>query len=199
MTKLQKLELGVIVTVLLAVITFAFWLGSLHTRIGVLDGIVQPEEFAKHRELLLAEIHKLVEKAPKPLPTVAFSATGESYSSQGGPGLLDYKTTLSNVGNAWSGQVFTAPRTGEYVFSLGFLRDASDPELGASNDVYLQLHVNGEPRAGAWAGHGGGPRQSASTVVILSLNSGDRVGTYVRSDNESRRHIRSFWLTGFAL
>jgi len=130
---------------------------------------------------------------------VAFTATGSEHVSQGGPLLLAYPSTITNVGGGWvnGGGTFIAPCSGLYVFTVSFVKDPYY-DSGTTNDVYVSIMRNGASRGSAWAGQTtGAARVTGTYTVSLLLDAGDNVRTYVSSEAEQRRRLGRFTFTGY--
>ncbi|REG32748.1 C1q domain-containing protein [Archangium gephyra] len=128
---------------------------------------------------------------------VAFSVSGSNHISQGGATLLGYQSTVTNLGGGWvsGGGTFSAPCTGLYVFTVSFVRGATDG--GTHDDVFVSIHQNGVSRGSAWAGQTVDNERSTGThTVALFLQEGDYIQTYTTSQSGFKRRLDVYSLTG---
>jgi C1q-related factor len=128
---------------------------------------------------------------------VAFSATGINHVSAGSLTLLGYSTTYTNEGGGWiqGGGTFIAPCTGLYSFTISFTKDAF-AYGGTMGDVAVYIAQNGCNKGYAFSGHGSGQRGTGSYTVVLYLEGGDYVQSFVGSGNEAKRHLVVHNFTG---
>jgi hypothetical protein len=137
---------------------------------------------------------------------IGFSATGNSHVSAAGSTLLGYATTYTNTSintnnfPAWisGGSTFIAPCTGMYVFAISFVKD-SYYYGGTTDDVNVNIYQNGVNKGRAWAGEGGGNRETGAYTVVLNMNANDWVQTFVSSDGGPTRHLAQYNFSGFFL
>jgi hypothetical protein len=131
---------------------------------------------------------------------VVVSVEGRTHTSDGNPDVLQYDTTHliePPSGNIWSGKsLFTAPATGIYMVSFGFVKDTYY-HGGTDDDVFMTLRKNADAAlCRAWSGQGAGRRDSASHVCAVRLNRGETLDTVADSDGPGlKRHLASYYLT----
>jgi hypothetical protein len=140
-------------------------------------------------------------QATGPCPSdgmVAFSVIGSNHISQGGATLLGYQSTATNLGGGWvsGGGTFSAPCTGLYVFTVSFVRGATDG--GTHDDVFVSIHQNGVSKGTASAGETADNDRSTGTyTVALFLKEGDYIQTYTTSQSGFKRRLDGYNLTGY--
>lgn len=105
---------------------------------------------------------------------------------------VDFTSAVHNDGNAFSlaTDTFTAPADGVYSFQFGIL-----PFYGSAPRITVAgIYVNGIVVAESYADGGtGGPYNSATCNVTLSLNAGDQVQARVRSNGSTGNLVGSTW------
>ncbi|MDC0711284.1 fibrinogen-like YCDxxxxGGGW domain-containing protein [Stigmatella sp. ncwal1] len=128
---------------------------------------------------------------------VGFSVVGSGHVSSGEPTLLGYSGTYQNVGGGWiqGGGTFIAPCPGLYSFSVSFVKDAYY-SAGTTDDVFVHIKQNGIDKGYAWSGEGAGYRDTGAYSVVLLLQDGDYIQTFVSSDGSSTRHLARYNFTG---
>jgi len=129
---------------------------------------------------------------------VGFSVSGANHISQGGLTLLGYSTIYTDVSANWpsGGGTFIAPCTGLYSFTISFVKDAFYYD-GTTDDVFIHIMHNGASKGFAWSGQGTGHRGTGTYSVVLFLNQGSYVQTFVGSGGgESKRHLAGYNFTG---
>ena len=129
---------------------------------------------------------------------VVFSAKNESHRSSGMPALINYDSTVVNEGGAWDGATtFTAPISGVYFFTLGFVKEAfGEP---TEDDVFVHLNKGDETLGSAWSGQGTGFRGTGTLSLAIHLDAGDEITTLAASDEGAERFIRRLHFTGFLI
>jgi len=116
--------------------------------------------------------------------TIAFHALLRSAITQTTSGQkIVFDTVQDNLGGAYNGTtgVFTAPRAGQYVFTLMFLI-----EQGLRHKSHGDLELRGNDRTSIIVRapeNPGGADTMGSGTTVLSLNKGDEV--YVRAYTEN--------------
>jgi hypothetical protein len=147
-------------------------------------------------------------------PKIAFSAVGTGETSFGGTNILFYNQTITNEppinntapGFPWTGATFIVPCNGLYYFTVSFVRD-SRYRNGDHDDVMIQIKRNGviigNPgggNVGAWAGETSTPERATGTYSVIDrLEKGDLINTWVYSDGGRKRHLPSYYFSGFRL
>ncbi|KAK5868477.1 hypothetical protein PBY51_009487 [Eleginops maclovinus] len=114
--------------------------------------------------------------------------------------LIPYQHVFINLGDGYSPEtgIFTVPRSGVYSLALTVYSDAGSP--GNTLAACANLQVNGLTVAGSKEKNMQDQEDSATVVVALHLNAGDRVavnlpiGCFLCDDNN---HYNT--LTGFLL
>ena len=95
---LRKIDIGVIVTIALAIIGFAFWLGSLHSRVS----LMQPEKITEATAAAIAKI----EAAGAKLGTTGFGKVQtlkvEDWHEAKTDGFAVLDVTESGKGRVWA-------------------------------------------------------------------------------------------------
>ncbi len=102
------------------------------------------------------------------------------------------------MGGGWTpgGGTFIAPCPGLYSFSISFVKDAYY-HGGTTNDVFVHITHNGVEKGYAWSGAGAGNRDTGAYNLVLLLQQGDYVQTFVSSDgNGATRHLARYNFTG---
>jgi hypothetical protein len=137
---------------------------------------------------------------PESAVCVAFSAFQPSHTSFSNHDVVDFSNTLLSVGGGWNGTTFTAPATGIYYFSLGFVRD-SYYQGGTQDDVFLFLVHNNVDVGYAWAGESDwneadAKRMTGAFSILLDLQVGDIVKAASGSDGGTNRHMMNVFLNG---
>ena len=102
---------------------------------------------------------------------IGFTAGVTSESTSWNSGTLVFPTVITNVGNGYnpSDGVFTAPMAGVYVFFVNV-------QGYSSQSIYVSIVLNGatKVRTAAYAA-GGDIEEAGPNLVVLSLQTGDRV------------------------
>ena len=147
----------------------------------------------------LREIAKreAVKTAEESLLREFFSVFSKEHVSQGAANLLDFSSIESQSGTGWNGtNLFIAPVSGFYEFSLSFLKDTMQQD-GTSDDVFLTVYLNGKPTyIMAWSGQDSGKRSFASAQGVLELKETDEVQVLARSDGNFKRVVRNTIFSG---
>nr|XP_022292084.1 uncharacterized protein LOC111103251 [Crassostrea virginica] len=102
---------------------------------------------------------------------IGFTASVTSYSSSWNSGTLVFPKVITNVGNGYnpSDGVFTAPRTGVYVFFVNV-------QSYGSYNIYVNIVLNGATKVRTMVNQGSQEANDAGpNLAVLSLQTGDRV------------------------
>jgi hypothetical protein len=156
--------------------------------------------------------------ACNPFTKSSFSVSGTWHGSAGGDSVVPYTTVVTNVGQNWQvpvasfppnpGNYYMAPCDGQYFFAVTFVRDSyynCGGAVGTRDDVnvYLVRYPSQSSTpiiinpSGAWAGEANELRATGAYSVLLTLNTGDAIVSYVHSDGGPPRCLGSYQLTGF--
>lgn len=129
---------------------------------------------------------------------IVFSVFQDQHVSSGPNVLVTFaETHIQHEG--WNGSsAFRTPRSGIYLFSITFTRDAYS-QGGTEDDVYISLRINGISQGIAWAGQGDGKRANGVYIAARQLREGDRVELMAESDGNTKRHLRHVRFTGVFL
>ena len=118
---------------------------------------------------------------------IGFTAVVTSSSSSWSSGTLVFPKVITNVGNGYnpSDGVFTAPRSGVYVFFVSV-------QSNGSQSIYVDIVLNGATKVRTMAYDAGDNDyyEAGPNLAVLSLQTGDRVwikhnsgqGYYTHSD-----------------
>jgi hypothetical protein len=132
----------------------------------------------------------------------AFSSEEANHTADGEPKTITYHSHILKSPD-WDGTTFCAPDDGVYLFSMSFVRDHQKPDdgtqIGTSDDTRIDLFVNGEKKAGAWAGESSGSRQTGAATVAIALSRGDVVTTRDWADGNKFRRLGNCIFTGCRL
>jgi hypothetical protein len=107
----------------------------------------------------------------------AFHATANG-TSQGGSGQRAYPDVVTNKGNCFSSNVFTAPVTGTYVFMAHALHD--------QDTSYIRFRINGTEVTAM--GYMANFEEATDIHGIYTLAAGDTVDVYSNKDTEGGIH-----------
>ena len=102
---------------------------------------------------------------------IGFTAGVTSTSTSWNSGTLVFPKVITNVGNGYnpSDGVFTAPMAGVYVFFVNV-------QGYSSQSIYVSIVLNGATKVRTSANAAGGDIEEAGpNLVVLSLQTGDRV------------------------
>lgn len=140
----------------------------------------------------------------------AFSVTGSWHGSAGADAPLRYASVVTNIGGNYADffgliGVFTAPCTGQFFFTVSFVKDSyynCNGNVGTQDDVMVYLTKSAGTTTtidppGAWSGEGAGRRGTGVYSVVLALNGGDQIASWVHSDGGPHRCLASYHFTGF--
>ncbi len=132
--------------------------------------------------------------------TIAFSVTGWRFESSGDATLLTYASELTNEGGGWGhNSVFIAPLSGLYYFAVHFMKSTS--EGGTKGDVSVWIAKNGEFKGQAWSGvmnaAKSGDKGNGVCIILLRLQAGDWIQTYVVSAGNKKRIIYLYNFVGY--
>lgn len=137
-----------------------------------------------------------------PVP-IAVSVMGANHYSSGQDVLLNYPLPTpprANEGGAWFGNsTFIAVCPGLYYFAVDFVKDTAY-HGGTNDDVYIYIARNGSYLGAAWAGEMEPSQQydrsTGAYHVILRLQLGDYIQTFVHSDGGVMRNIYNYNFSG---
>jgi hypothetical protein len=168
----------------------------------------QAAQFANARTALQSQLSLC-----GPTDKSAFSVSGAWAGSAGPDTPLAYSNIVTNVNNSYINffnyiGVFNVPCTGQYFFTVSFVKDSyyiCGGNVGTTDDVvvYLAKFVGAtgfttiDPPFGAWSGEGAGRRGTGAFSVVLTLNAGDTIASFVHSDGGFHRCLASYHFTGF--
>ncbi len=177
--------------------------------------ILQSQEVSPEiSKFLVTEINRATAATPPPqcpgpfpIP-IALSVYGKTHISSGQDRWLTYPYIRTNEGSSgsgfggfgWNGSTqFAAPCDGLYHLSISFVKDSYYLN-GTTDDVnvyFIKLPATGSSgiRYGnAWSGEGDGRRGTGTDNIILRLNEGDNISTWVHSDGGPTRHLAYYSL-----
>lgn len=130
---------------------------------------------------------------PRPQEIGFYAVTAHS-SAGSVPRTIVYSDTRTNAGNGFDGTRFTAPIPGLYTFSVSYIHSVIDG--GTTDDIFVDITVNGVGRGRAWAGEGSGQRPNASLTAVLELAAGDVVETTVNANDDGQCELLQIYFSG---
>ncbi len=158
---------------------------------GIASNISEPEIYTR------VQLLKLTSPGIAPKQEIGFYAVTDHSSSGSGQAITNYINIYTNVGNAFDGTQFIAPVPGLYSFSIQFISSVFDGST--TDDVYVELRVNGNYRGRARAGESSGQRPNGSLTAVLYLNTGDVVVTEAGADAGATRVLQDLAFSGHKL
>ena len=107
---------------------------------------------------------------------------------------INFDTTSVNIGNAWNSasDLFTAPRSGTYVFSFSF---AFGPQKFCIVTLYVNSATRKQQLVFSDLNHNG--YDMTGTTAVISLATGDTVGLYYAGNNLFSDNLFTTSFAGF--
>lgn len=129
----------------------------------------------------------------------AFTSIQRKHEHEGDSTEIEYPFPLL-ASTSWDETTFTVPADGVYHFAVSFVRDEKGIDPGdqeaTTDDTRIDICVDGEMKASAWAGQGNPGRVAGMVAVALRLERGQKVTTKDWADGGVFRRFGNCVFTG---